>query len=135
MVPAALVAVAGMALLTQLHVDTGYLSLVLPAEVLLGLGISSLMVPAFSIATHGVDPREAGVASAMVNTAQQVGASLGIAVLNTIATSATAGFAGARSVALVHGFSVATAWGAAILLLAALTSGFLISAKAPRRTS
>ena len=135
MVPAALVAVAGMALLTQLHVDTGYLSLVLPAEVLLGLGISSLMVPAFSIATHGVDPREAGVASAMVNTAQQVGASLGIAVLNTIATSATAGFAGARSVALVHGFSVATAWGAAILLLAALTSGFLITAKAPRRTS
>ena len=135
MVPAALVAVAGMALLTQLHVDTGYLSLVLPAEVLLGLGISSLMVPAFSIATHGVDPREAGVASAMVNTAQQVGASLGIAVLNTIATSATAGFAGAHSVALVHGFSVATAWGAAILLLAALTSGFLITAKAPRRTS
>ncbi len=133
MVPAALVAVAGMALLTQLHVDSGYLSLVLPAEVLLGLGISSLMVPAFSIATHGVDPREAGVASATVNTAQQVGASLGTALLNTIATSATAEFAGARTIALVHGFSVATAWGAGILLLAAITSGLLITARPSRR--
>ena len=129
MVPAALVAAVGMALLTQLRVDGGYLSLVLPAEILLGLGISSLMVPAFSIATHGVDPRQAGVASATVNTAQQVGASLGTALLNTIATTATTGFAGVRTVALVHGFSVATAWGAAILLLAALTSGLLITAR------
>jgi hypothetical protein len=91
------------------------------------------MVPAFSIATHGVDPREAGVASATVNTAQQVGASLGTALLNTIATSATAGLAGAHAVALVHGFSVATAWGAGILLLAALASGLLITAQAQER--
>ena len=133
MVPAALVAMAGMALLTQLHVDSGYLSLVLPAEILLGLGISSLMVPAFSIATRGVDPREAGVASATVNTAQQVGASLGTALLNTVATSATAGFAGVRTVALVHGFSVATAWGAGILLLAAITAGILINSRPSRR--
>jgi EmrB/QacA subfamily drug resistance transporter len=132
MVPAALVAASGMALLTQLHVDSGYLSLVLPAEILLGLGISSLMVPAFSIATHGVDPREAGVASATVNTAQQVGASLGTALLNTIAASATAGFAAAHAVGLVHGFAMATAWGAGILLLAALTSALLITAQ-PRR--
>ncbi|OLB87749.1 MAG: MFS transporter [Chloroflexi bacterium] len=133
MVPAALVAMAGMALLTQLHVDSGYMSLVLPAEILLGLGISSLMVPAFSIATRGVDPREAGVASATVNTAQQVGASLGTALLNTVATSATAGFAGVRTVALVHGFSVATAWGAGILLLAAITAGILINSRPSRR--
>jgi len=133
MVPAALVAAAGMALLTQLHVDSGYLSLVLPAEILLGLGISSLMVPAFSIATHGVDPRQAGVAAATVNTAQQVGASVGLALLNTIATSATAGFAGPRAVALVHGFCLATAWGGGILLLAALTSALLITAQPSRR--
>jgi EmrB/QacA subfamily drug resistance transporter len=132
MVPVALVAASGMVLLTQLHVDSGYISLVLPAEILLGLGISSLMVPAFSIATHGVDPREAGVASATVNTAQQVGASLGTALLNTIATSATAGFAGAHAVALVYGFSAATAWGAGILLLAALTSALLITAQPSR---
>src|SRR5438309_9278416 len=133
MVPAALVAMAGMALLTHVHVDSGYMSLVLPAEILRGVGISSLMVPAFSIATRGVDPREAGVASATVNTAQQVGASLGTALLNTVATSATAGFAGVRTVALVHGFSVATAWGAGILLLAAITAGILINSRPSRR--
>jgi EmrB/QacA subfamily drug resistance transporter len=128
MVPAALVAAAGMALLTQMQVGSGYLSLILPAEILLGLGISSLMVPAFSLATLGVDQREAGVASATVNTAQQIGASLGTAVLNTIAAGATAGFAGPRLAALVHGFAVATGWGAVVLVLAAITSGVLITA-------
>src|SRR5207245_5702159 len=101
---------AGMALLTQLHVDGNYLALVLPAEILLGLGISCVMVPAFSTATQRVDPREAGVASATVNTASQIGGSLGTALLNTIAISATAGFAGAQAAAFVRGFSVAPAW-------------------------
>lgn len=131
MAPGALVAAAGMALLTQLHVDSGYLGLVLPAELLLGLGISCVMVPAFSTATHGVEPREAGVASATVNTAQQIGGSLGIAVLNTIAITATAGYVGPRAAALVHGFSVATAAGVAILVLGALVAGVLINAGRP----
>src|SRR5439155_9105346 len=111
MAPGALVAAAGMALLTQLNVDSGYLTLVLPAEVLLGLGISCVMVPAFSTATQRVDPREAGIASATVNTANQVGGSLGTALLNTVAVSAAAGFAGAQAAAFVHGFWVPTAWG------------------------
>lgn len=131
MAPGALVAAAGMALLTQLHVDGGYLALVLPAEVLLGLGISCVMVPAFSTATHGVEPREAGVASATVNTAQQIGGSLGAAVLNTIAITATAGYVGPRAAALVHGFSAATAWGVAILVLGALVAAVLINAPRP----
>jgi MFS family permease len=114
-------------------VDSGYLTLVLPAEVLLGLGISCVMVPAFSTATHGVDPREAGVASATVNTAQQIGGSLGTAVLNTIAITATAAFVGPRAAALVHGFSVATGWGVAILLVAALAASVLINAPRPAR--
>ncbi|HEX2647650.1 MAG TPA: MFS transporter, partial [Candidatus Dormibacteraeota bacterium] len=83
MAPGALIAAAGLALLTQLHTGSGYLTLVLPAELLLGLGLSTAMVPAFSTATFGVDPRQAGVASAIVNTTQQVGASLGTALLNT----------------------------------------------------
>jgi len=132
MAPGALVAAAGMALLTQLNVDSGYLTLVLPAEVLLGLGISCVMVPAFSTATQRVDPREAGIASATVNTANQVGGSLGTAVLNTIATSATAGFAGARAAAIVHGFSVATAWGAAILVAGGVVAALLITAPRPQ---
>src|SRR5207245_1015503 len=92
MAPGALVAAAGMALLSQLQADSSYLTVVLPAEVLLGMGTSCVMVPAFSIGTLGVDRREAGVAAATVNTAQQVGGSLGTAVLNTIATSATVAY-------------------------------------------
>src|SRR5258708_10076134 len=92
MAPGAMVAAAGMALLTQLQVDSGYLTVVLPAEILLGLGISCVMVPAFSTATQKVDQRYAGVASAMVNTANQIGGSLGTALLNTAAISPTAGY-------------------------------------------
>ena len=137
MAPGALVAAAGMALLSQLQADSSYLTLVLPAEVLLGLGTSCVMVPAFSIGTLGVDRREAGVAAATVNTAQQVGGSLGTAGLNTIATSATAAYVagahGSMSVqALVHGFSFATGWGVAILVLGAVVSGVLINAGRPR---
>jgi MFS family permease len=135
MAPGAVVAAAGMALLTQLHVDSAYLTSALPAEVLLGLGISCVMVPAFSTATYGVDPREAGVASATVNTAQQIGGSVGTAVLNTIAITATAGFVGPRVAALVHGFSVATGWGVVILLLGAVVAGVLINAPRPKRRS
>ena len=92
MAPGALVAATGMALLTQLQPGSAYLSLVLPAEILLGLGVSCVMVPAFSTATQRVDQREAGIAAAAVNTASQVGGSLGTALLNTIAVSAAAGF-------------------------------------------
>lgn len=131
MAPGAVVAAAGMALLTQLHTDSSYLALVLPAEVLLGLGISCVMVPAFSTATQRVDQREAGVASATVNTAQQIGGSLGTALLNTIAIGATAAYAGPRATAIVHGFSVATAWGVGILLAGAVAAAVLINAKRP----
>jgi len=133
MVPGLLVAASGIALLTQLQPGTDYWTLVLPAEVLLGAGISSAMVPAFSTATQRVDPREAGIASATVNAAQQIGASLGTALLNTIAISASAAYRGPRAAALVHGFSVATGWGAAILVLAAVAAGLLINAARPQR--
>jgi MFS family permease len=135
MAPGALVAAAGMALLTFLHVNSAYATQVLPAEILLGLGVACVMVPAFSTATQGVDPREAGIASAAVNTAQQIGGSLGTALLNTIAASATIGFLGSRPEALVHGYSVATMWGTAILLLGALGAALLITAPRPPRTS
>jgi predicted MFS family arabinose efflux permease len=136
MAPGAAVAAAGMAFLTQLQVDSGYLTLVLPAEILLGLGISCVMVPAFSTATQKVDQREAGVASAMVNTAQQIGGSLGTALLNTAAAGATASYLALHTLApraagLVYGFSVATAWGVAILLLGAVAAALLINAPRP----
>jgi EmrB/QacA subfamily drug resistance transporter len=140
MAPGALVAAAGMLILTQLQVSSGYLTLVLPAEILLGLGISCVMVPAFSIGTLGVDPRQAGVAAATVNTATQVGGSLGTALLNTIAASATAVYlAGHRPSAidiahgLVHGYSIATGWAAAILALGAVVTAVMINAGRPVR--
>jgi EmrB/QacA subfamily drug resistance transporter len=137
MAPGALVAAAGMGLLTQLQPDTNYLTLVLPAELLLGLGTSCVMVPAFSIGTLGVDRREAGIAAATVNTFQQIGGSLGIAVLNTIAASATAAYLAGNSrglstaEAIVHGYSVATGWGVAILVLGAVVAAVLINAGKP----
>jgi EmrB/QacA subfamily drug resistance transporter len=131
MVPGAVVAAAGLALLTQLHVDSGYVTVVLPAELLLGAGLSTMMVPAFSTATRGVEPRQAGVASAVVNATQQVGASLGTAVLNSIAVAATAAFVGPRPVAIVHGFAQATAVGAGIMLVAAVVAGVLVNAPRP----
>jgi EmrB/QacA subfamily drug resistance transporter len=129
----AAVAAAGVALLTQLHVDSAYWTLVLPAEILLGMGLSTAMAPAFSVATRNVDPREAGIASAGVNASVQVGASLGTAVLNTIAASATAAFVGPRAAALVHGFAAATGWGAGIMLAGAVVALVLLNAPAPNQ--
>jgi EmrB/QacA subfamily drug resistance transporter len=137
-VPGLLVAAAGMGLLTRLTVDAAYATEILPAEILLGLGMGWVFVPAFSVATYGIDPREAGVASAAVNTAQQVGGSIGTALLNTIAASAAssyalahAGGAGATVQALVHGYSAATAWAAGVLAVAALAAGVLVTAGRP----
>src|SRR2546430_3394707 len=138
MAPGALVAAAGMLILTQLQVNSGYLTLGLPAEGLLGVGIACVMAPAFNIGTLGVNPRLAGVAAATVNAATQVGASLGTAVLNTIAASATAiylhGLAPSPALisqALVHGYSTATPWGAAILVVGAVLIALLIKAGRP----
>ena len=97
------------------------------------------MAPAFNIGTLGVNPRQAGVAAATVNAATQVGASLGTAVLNTIAASATVAYlgnglkpsAGLIAQALVHGYSTATSWAAAILVVAALLIALLINAGRP----
>lgn len=137
MAPGALVAAAGMGLLSFIQAGGGYLTHVLPAEVLLGLGISCMMVPAFNVGTQGVDRRRAGIASAVITTAQQVGGSLGTALLNTIAAGATAAYLATQAAghpgaaALVHGYSTATRWGAAILVLGAVVSALLISGRRP----
>ena len=138
MAPGALTAAAGMLILTQIQVDSGYLIQVLPAEILLGIGIACVMAPAFNLGTRGVDPRQAGVAAATVNTATQIGASLGTALLNTIAASATAAYlvnvghsSTAMNQALVHGYAVATAWAAGVLVLGAISTAVLINAGRP----
>jgi EmrB/QacA subfamily drug resistance transporter len=138
MAPGALTAAAGMLILTQIQVNSGYLTHVLPAEILLGIGIACVMAPAFNVGTRGVDPRQAGVAAATVNAATQIGASLGIAVLNTSAASATAAYLagvhpspGLLNQALVHGYAVAAGWAAGVLVLGAITTAVLINAGRP----
>jgi len=138
MAPGLAVGAIGMATLTSLHAGSGYAAHILPAEILLGLGMGAVFVPAFSTATLRVEPREAGVASAVAGTAQQIGASVGTALLNTIAAAATASYLAVHvraplPTALVHGYATAAGWAAAILLGAAAAVGLLVTARPPER--
>ncbi|HEY2562314.1 MAG TPA: MFS transporter, partial [Acidimicrobiales bacterium] len=127
------VASLGMFWLTQIGVNTSFAAHVLPAEILISLGMGMAFVPLSSTALHGVSNHDAGVASAMVNTTQQVGGSLGTALLNTLAASATAAYVGshvpgAATVAAgqVHGYSVGALVGGVILAVAALAAFLLV---------
>jgi hypothetical protein len=102
---------------------------------LFGLGFGLALVPFMSTATNNAEPRDAGVTAAATNTTQQMGASIGTALLNTIAASATATYLVAHASqvdlhvrATVHGDAVASAYAAGILVLAALLGGLLINA-------
>ncbi|MFF6834782.1 MFS transporter [Streptomyces sp. NPDC012438] len=145
MAPGFLTAAVGMLLLTQLEIGTSYAGLILPAQLLLGLGMGTAFMPAMSLATLGVDPRDAGVASAMVNTSQQVGGAIGTALLNTIAASATTAYladraAGATTPAaqkllqlqgMVEGYAAAIWWAVGILAVSAAIAFALITTGRP----
>lgn len=115
--PGLLVAAVGLTLLTRLEPGSGYATLILPAMVLVGIGVGFVFTPSIGVATSGVEPRLAGVAAATANTAMQIGASVGTAVLNTIAIDATRGYAGTAAQATVHGFATATGCAAAVLVV------------------
>ncbi|WP_418957561.1 MFS transporter [Streptomyces tritici] len=146
MAPGFLTAAVGMLLLTQLEVGSSYAGLILPAQLLLGLGMGTAFMPAMSLATHGVDPRDAGVASAMVNTSQQVGGAIGTALLNTIAASATTAYiadhaAGATTPAaqkllqlqgMVEGYASAIWWAVGILVVSATIAFTFINTGKPQ---
>jgi EmrB/QacA subfamily drug resistance transporter len=107
-----LLAASGMGLLTQLTVTSSYVSAVLPALLLLGLGL--IFAQAINNATAGVATQDSGVASALVNTMQQVGGSIGTSALSTIALSATATYLVAHhtsplapAIAATHGYTIA----------------------------
>ena len=125
----------GMFWLTQIGVNTSFAAHVLPAELLISLGMGLAFVALSSTALHGVGDHDAGVASAMVNTTQQVGGSLGTALLNTLAASATVAYVsshapGPATVAAgqVHGYSVGALVGGVLLAVAALAAFFLVKA-------
>jgi len=113
--------------LAQLDTTSSYAGHVLPALVVLGVGMGNIFAPAFESATYGVRPHDSGVASAMVNTMQQVGGAVGVALLSTIAASATTSFAEAgpqtpqlMAQAPVHGFTTAFYVAAGVFALGAL---------------
>jgi EmrB/QacA subfamily drug resistance transporter len=123
----------GLAWLTQVGVDPSFWTHVAPQELIMGVGLG-LAFPAFSsTALVDVDERDSGVASGLVNTTQQIGGSIGTALLNTLAATATAGYLlahgteGAGS-AVVHGFAVAFGVGACFLAVGAVLSAVLVSA-------
>ena len=118
---------AGLVYFTQVSVDGSYLGDLLPGFLVIGVGIGFSFVPISIAALAGVQPSEAGLASGLINTSQQIGGALGIAALSTIATSRTTDAIASGSappVALVDGFSTAFTAGAVIAavgLVASLT--------------
>ena len=118
---------AGLLFFTRVSVGGSYVSDLLPGFLLIGVGIGFSFVPISIAALAGVIPSEAGLASGLINTSQQIGGALGIAALSTIATSHTADSVASGSavpVALVDGFQSAFLVGsivAALGLVAALT--------------
>lgn len=144
-----LTAASGMLVLTQLSTDSSYRSLLLPALVLLGLGMGCASVPAMNLATAGVNPRDAGVASAMINTSQQVAGAIGTALLSTISLNATTSYTTAHAhlattpettalltqQSIVHGYTTAFWYGAGSLALAATITLTLINHRHPHRAN
>jgi EmrB/QacA subfamily drug resistance transporter len=120
---------AGLVYFTQVSVDGTYLGDLLPGFLLVGLGIGFSFVPISIAALAGIEPAEAGLASGLINTSQQIGGALGIAALSTIATSRTEDAVATGSVlpvALVDGFSAAFLVGAVFAALGLVAALVLI---------
>jgi len=129
--------VIGMLLLTRLSLDSTYAADVLPALLVLGFAMGSIMPASMQTATLGVDRHFAGVASAMVNTSQQVGGSIGTALLNTIAATAVTNYIAAQTVrtptlgesAAIAGYQAAYVSGAIFFAVGAVLSVLLFRRK------
>lgn len=123
----------GMVYLTRLGLESTYAADVLPPLMILGFGMGSIMPASMQTATLGVDRRFAGVASAMVNTSQQVGGSIGTALLNTLAASAATSYVAAHlpasaltaAQAAVQSYATAYWWGAGFFAFGAVLSALL----------
>ena len=133
--------VAGMALgavamliLRGITMDSSYAGQILPALMIMGIGLGLVFSTVMNNATLGVRPADAGVASATVNAAQQVGASLGTALLSTLAASAATSFAAGQrptpalmAQAAIHGYTTAFTVSAGVFAAAAVIAGLLFT--------
>ncbi|WP_171107177.1 MULTISPECIES: MFS transporter [Streptomyces] len=142
MAPGMLLGACGMAVLTRLAADSSYAADILPGLLLVGVGMGLTYMPVFATVTAGVAPRDSGVTSATLNTSQQVGGSIGTALLNTLATTSTAAYltrsaqpAEVTREAVVHGYTVALWCAAGLMLLAGLATALLVTARAPKHAA
>ena len=135
MVPGLIAAGAGMLMISRITPETSYTTHVLPALLIMSSGMALVFIPLTSTSLHGVSSHDTGVASAMLNTSQQIGGSLGTALLNTVAATATTTFAAANSqlgdklmpFAMTHGFTVAFKFSAVLLFVGAVVLFFFIN--------
>jgi len=132
----ALLATAAMVWLTRLTLDSSYVTGILPAFLVMSVGMGLVFVPLSNTALTGVANHDAGVASALVNTTQQIGGSLGTGLLNTIFTTAVAGYlvshggsAVSQANAAIHGYNVAFTVSAILMGVAAIVAFALIRSK------
>lgn len=140
MVPIGMViAGSGMLLLTRLGTTANYGTEILPALMVMGVGMGSIMPAAIQTATLGVDRHFAGVASALVNTSQQVGGSIGTALLNTLAATALTGYLTTHlpptpqvvQEAAVHSYATAYWFSAGLFAFGAVLSALLYRRRRP----
>ena len=118
----------GLIYFTQVSVDGSYLGDLLPGFLLIGVGMGFSFVPISIAALAGVEGPEAGLASGLINTSQQIGGALGLALLTTVATTRTsdlAGDAAPTAADLTSGFSLAF-WVAAGFALASLITTLIV---------
>jgi EmrB/QacA subfamily drug resistance transporter len=135
MVPGLVAAGVGLLLMTRITPDTSYVTHVLPSLLIMSSGMALVFIPLTSTSLHAVSSHDTGVASAMLNTSQQVGGSLGTALLNTIAATAATSYAATNSAlgdrlpdfAMTHGFVVAFRWSAVLLFVGAIVLYFFIN--------
>ncbi|MFY8255115.1 MAG: MFS transporter, partial [Candidatus Planktophila sp.] len=142
MVPGLIFAGIGLLMLTQITPETSYVSHVLPSLLIMSSGMALVFIPLTSTALHGVGNRDTGVASAMINTSQQVGGSLGTALLNTVAATAAVAHIKANNevgitvpglaeklypYGMTHGYTVAFTVSAALLFAGAVVLFFFIN--------
>ncbi|MGI3204410.1 MFS transporter [Streptomyces sp. GLT-R25] len=145
--PGLLVAAVGMGWFATLEADSSYAAHLMPAMFVTALGLGMSFVPMTLGAVSGVDHRDTGIASALLNTAQQIGGALGLAVLSTISTSAADGrvpdaaaslyrglatedfgLVSRAGEALTHGYTMAFVAAAGMFLAGLVVTAFAVDA-------
>lgn len=125
----ALLGAGGAFWFSHIEAGTDYWVLMAPAMLLIALGFGIGTIALTQAAVYGVEADRAGIASALLNSAQQIGVALGLAVLAGVAATVTAGTGSAGSQALVSGYGTALLVGAGILLAAAVLAALTLSGR------